>query len=230
MTKTILLLHGAIGSKSQYTPLTAALADKFDVHALDFEGHGEQPDGGRPFRMQHFVENVISYMDDHQITQADLFGHSMGGYVALLLAAQSPERVGRVFTLGLMFNWTPEVAQQLLRNLNATKIKEKVPHFAAALEERHSAIGWEENMAKSAEMTLDLGQSHTLTHELLATIQHPVIVSLGDRDRSTTLEESAAAAKVLPNGALQVFPNTQHPLERINVPMIAHAIEQFCKA
>ena len=227
MTTPLLLLHGAIGSKSQYDKLAAALSDNFEVHAIDFEGHGAQPDAGRPFRMSHFAENVITYMDQHNIAQANLFGHSMGGYVALLLAAHAPKRVGKVFTLGLMFNWNPDVAQQLLRNFNVAKIKEKVPHFAQALAERHTGIGWEENMAKSADMTLDLGHSHTLTHDLLATIEHPVIVSLGDQDNATTLEESAAAARTLPNGALQVFPHTKHPLERINVPMVTHAVERF---
>ena len=180
--------------------------------------------------MSHFVENVISYMDEQNIAQADFFGHSMGGYVALLLAAQAPERVRQVFTLGLMFNWTPEVAQKQLRQMNADKIMEKVPHFAKMLEARHTGIGWRENMEKSAEMTLDLGHSHSLTHELLATIQQPVIISLGDRDRSTTLEESAAAAQVIPNGALQVFPNTKHPLEQIDVDMVASAVRRFCRA
>jgi len=228
MTQTLLLLHGAIGAKSQFERLVPALGDDLAVHTLDFEGHGERPDGGRPFRMNYFVENVLAYLDERNLAEVDLFGHSMGGYVALLTAVQAPQRVRRVFTLGTMFTWSPEIAQKQLRNMDADKIVEKVPRFAEALAARHTALDWRDNMAKSAEMTADLGQNPLLTDDVLAQIEQPVIVSLGDRDRATSLEECAAAARVLPNGALQVFPNTKHPLEQIDVEMLATAVRRFC--
>lgn len=227
MATPLLLLHGAIGAKTQFTQLAAALGDTFEVHTLDFEGHGAAADAGRPFRMQHFVENVVAYMDANDLAQIDIFGHSMGGYVGLLLAAQQPERVRRVFTLGLKFAWTPEFGKREIRNMNPDKILEKVPRFAQVLEARHMGMGWVENMRKSAEMTLDLGHSHTLTPELLTTIQQPVVIGLGDRDKMTTINESVAAYQALPNGALQIFPKTQHPLERINIAMLAAAITHF---
>ena len=88
MTTPLLLLHGAIGAKSQLVKLVDALDNTLNVHTLDFEGHGAAADAGRPFRMQHFVENVIAYMDANGLVQIDIFGHSMGGYVGLLLATQ----------------------------------------------------------------------------------------------------------------------------------------------
>ena len=227
MSTPLLLLHGAIGAKSQFKKLANALAETHDVHTLDFEGHGAAPDAERPFRMQHFVENVVAYMDATNLAQIDIFGHSMGGYVGLLLAQQQPERVRRVFTLGLKFDWTPDFANREIRNMNPDKIVEKVPKFAAALDRRHTALDWRENMAKSAEMMIDLGHTHTLTPTLLATIEHPVVVGLGDRDKMSSIGETVRAYEALPNGSLQIFPNTHHPLERIDVAMLAEALVRF---
>lgn len=220
----IILLHGAIGAKEQLEPLAAELRQLGpDAHTLTFEGHGDQPHRGRPFRVPFLAENIVEYMDANGIEQANLFGHSLGGLVGLGLARSHPARVGRVFTLGTKFIWTPEIARKEHINLNPEKILEKVPKFAHMLAKRHTAVDWQANMAQSREMMSDFGANPpSLNH--LATTHQPVIISIGDRDNLSTIEESIMAAQTLPNGALQVFPNTKHPIEQVNVPMLADAI------
>ena len=39
----LVLLHGALGTGTQFSPLLPFLKDKFDVHTLDLEGHGTLP-------------------------------------------------------------------------------------------------------------------------------------------------------------------------------------------
>ena len=58
----LLLLHGAIGSKSQFRKWEEQIKDDFAVHLIDFEGHGGEPMRGRPFRLPNFTENVIDYL------------------------------------------------------------------------------------------------------------------------------------------------------------------------
>jgi esterase/lipase len=45
----LVLLHGAIGSKDQLHPLANALKKDFDVHLLNFSGHGGNAFPGKPF-------------------------------------------------------------------------------------------------------------------------------------------------------------------------------------
>ena len=40
MKEHIILLHGALGSENQFSQLKESLADKFEVHSMNFEGHG----------------------------------------------------------------------------------------------------------------------------------------------------------------------------------------------
>lgn len=69
---------------------------------LDFEGHANAPAHERPFSIEGFAENVIALLDDAGVESADLFGYSMGGYVAVHLAAARPDRIGRIATLGTL--------------------------------------------------------------------------------------------------------------------------------
>jgi pimeloyl-ACP methyl ester carboxylesterase len=105
----LFLLHGALGASQQFDALADVLSRSFRVHRFDFEGHGSSTTT-RPFRIQHFGDNVIDVMNRTSIASAVFFGYSMGGYVALHLAATRHHLVHAVATLGTKFRWDPETA------------------------------------------------------------------------------------------------------------------------
>src|SRR5688572_10854421 len=154
--KSILLLHGALGAKSQLEPLKHLLQSTFDVHTLNFEGHGDRP-SEKDYSMDLFAQNLKDYLDQHNLKNVLVFGYSMGGYVALRLAQKHPAYFEKIITLGTKFNWTPETAAKEVKMLDADKIQEKVPAFAHALSKLHSATDWRLVLKKTAAMMLDLG-------------------------------------------------------------------------
>jgi pimeloyl-ACP methyl ester carboxylesterase len=169
-------------------------------------------------------------MDGASIGQADLFGYSMGGYVALYLAATSPARIRRVATLATKLAWTPEIAARECALLDAATIRAKVPKFAAALEARHTATGWEALLTKTADLLRDLGSRPLITNEVLASIGQPVRIAVGDRDATVTIEECIAAVRHLPHGELEVVPRTPHPFEKVPVERVASSLSEFLGA
>ena len=158
----LLLLHGALGSKSQFTSLTSQLKDTFRIHTLDFEGHGSAPMRDRAFRDDHFAENVTDYLDENGLGRVGIFGYSLGGHVGMYLAKTQPERVDKMFTIATKFVWTPEIADREIALLDPKKILKKVPQFARVLEERHTASGWKNVLQKTAEMFFELGRKNLL--------------------------------------------------------------------
>ena len=224
--KKLLLLHGAIGSSQQFQQLAALLSNVFEVHTLDFSGHGGKPLPAEPFSIELFANDVLTWMQENKIATIDIFGYSMGGYVALYLAKHHPEKVGSVFTLATKFNWHPEGATKEAAMQNPEKIAEKVPAFAKALEQKHGE-NWKAVLQKTAEMMLNLGNSPALPLTALAEIQHPVLISVGDKDNMVTLEETIAAYRSIKNGQLLVLPQTQHPFEKVNTERIAEEIESY---
>ena len=226
----LLLLHAALGSADQLEPLASRLRDRFEVLTLDFEGHGLRSAPSRPLRNAGMAENVIELLDARGISTLPIFGHSMGGYVAMYLCAHRPERVSGIHTLGTYFDWDPASAARMLQDLDADQIEAKVPKYAAALEARHRACSWREVAARTAEMIQMAGEDPDLKTATLAEIRQPVRIGVGDRDNLTPVESCAAVARALPSGELVVFPRTPHPIERAPLDELARSIQSFAES
>lgn len=226
--KTLLLLHGAIGAKDQLQPLAEALQDSFEVHNLNFSGHGGAPFSGE-FSIQNFAEEVHHYLSDNQLKKVSIFGYSMGGYVALYLAKKYPGSIEKIVTLATKFNWSPEIAQQEVKMLDPSIIQQKIPAFAKALKERHLPNNWEEVMHKTAQMLMNLGEKQPLSSKDFQSIGMPVKLTIGNADKMVTIDETAQVANKLPNSEFLILPEIQHPIEKVPVSLLAETIKQFIK-
>ncbi len=218
--------HGATGAAQQFQPLIHELHD-YANFAFDFEGHGESQPTDRPFRIEHFAENLQHFIEHHQLALARIVGYSMGGYVALWLAAHRPELIHSILTLGTNLRWSVDHAERQVRFLNADKMFEKVPAYARELELRHSRAGWRTVLEKTAEMMLDLGAQPRLGSEQYADVKCPVRYGIGDSDSMVSLDETLEAHRATANSQLYVLPATEHPLDRVRMPLLATVIRDF---
>ncbi len=226
MKKPLLLLHGALGSQTQFQSLLPLLEADYDLFHFNFDGHGGV-ESTAPYTMALFVENTLNFLDQNGLAQVDVFGYSMGGYVALNLALQNPERLGRILTLGTKFAWTPESAAREVKMLNPQKIAEKVPAFAQQLAQLHAPLAWEGVVEKTAQMMLAMGEGQRLSMEDLGQIKQEVLIGLGSEDRMVTLEESEKAAEALTQGRLLSLAGQPHPIEKVDFSVLAHSIKNF---
>jgi pimeloyl-ACP methyl ester carboxylesterase len=203
------------------------LGDTHDVHVVELEGHGDTPAVGA-YRIDRFAQGVRDFMAAGQIERAAVFGYSMGGYVALYLAAESPELVTSVATLGTKLAWTPDVTARETSRLDATTIRAKVPKFADVLERRHAGCGgWEGVLARSAVLMTELGERPVVDAAVMSRIQQRVRLMVGDRDTVVTVDETVAAARAIGSGEASVLPNTPHPFEQVRLPLLASLLRDF---
>jgi pimeloyl-ACP methyl ester carboxylesterase len=221
----LILLHGALGSRPQLTALAEQLAQHYDVHALDFPGHGGTP-LPEQFSISSFAQYVQEYCKAQGLTKVSLFGYSLGGYVALYLARQQPQLVNRVVTLATKFHWDEATAAREVKMLQPDAIEQKVPQFARTLQERHAPADWKEVLRHTASMMEGLGKQNALAPEDYKEISCPCLLMLGDRDKMVTLEETVAVYRQLPHGQLAVLPNTPHPLEGVATDRLVQMILQ----
>lgn len=224
--KKLLLLHGALGARSQFAKLEALLRSRFEVHMIDFTGHGLNDMPEEPFSIEMFSGDIKSWINENSPEPVNIFGYSMGGYAALNYAKDNPGKAGKIFTLATKFEWTPETAFREAKMLDAGKIKEKAPKFAEELSARHGAK-WEKILEKTAEMMIVLGNRNVLQQEDLTGIESDVLIGIGDRDKMVTIEESVWAYRLLKNGKLAVLPGTAHPLEQAETARLAFEINEF---
>lgn len=225
--ENLLLLHGAIGSSAQMQPLKQMLGNDFNIFLLDFSGHGGKPYSTQDFSIASFATDVIDLLNEQNISQANIFGYSMGGYVAMYLAKYYPERIGKVITLATKFHWDESTAEKEVQMLDPEKIEAKLPAFAATLGVRHEPNDWKEVLYRTENMLKSLGTDNTLKIDDYKEIVHRCLILLGDRDKMITLEETMKVYKALPNGQMSMLANTPHPIEQVNLELLVFLIRQF---
>jgi len=225
----LLLLHGALGSKEQFVSLEKKLKDSFSTHLINFSGHGGEPIPREQFSIKLFADDVLSYLDKMKIDKINIFGYSMGGYVGLFLARHFPARVYKIFTIATKFKWDEEIALKETKMLNPVKIKEKIPAFAEELRKRHSPQDWEIVLTKTAEMMTNLGRNNELKDEDYSLIENLVLVSVGDRDKMVSIQETDEVYRKLKNRQMLLLPDTPHPFENVPLKRLEPEIKNFFK-
>jgi pimeloyl-ACP methyl ester carboxylesterase len=94
--RPIVLVHGLGGSHLNWMPVAPRLAARGRVVAVDLSGHGRTPSLHRSARVSANVRMVGRFLDALGGEPAVLMGNSMGGYVALAVAAAEPAKVRSV--------------------------------------------------------------------------------------------------------------------------------------
>jgi pimeloyl-ACP methyl ester carboxylesterase len=197
------------------------------VHTINFSGHGGSGFVDEKFSISLFASEVIAFLEKQGIESIHIFGYSMGGYVVMYLAKQHPQKIKKIITLATKFTWDEPIAAQEIKMLNADKIEEKLPEFAAALQKRHAPNNWKTVLEKTAAMLVEMGKGNPLKAADYSAIQHPVLLMLGDRDKMVTLDETVEVYKNLPQAQLSILPNTAHPIEMVNTDRLASEIKIF---
>ncbi|MFD0962693.1 alpha/beta fold hydrolase [Pseudofulvibacter geojedonensis] len=224
--KSILLLHGALGSTSQLKTLKKLLSNQYNVHSFSFEGHGGIPSSHK-FSIDLFTQNIVDYLKSHQLDKVSIFGYSMGGYVALNLAKNYPDLVDKIVTLGTKFNWSEESAAKEVKMLNPDKIEAKVPVFANYLEKLHEPNNWKEVLAKTADLMFGLSRGKKFNSEDFKSINHNVLLTVGDKDTMVTQEETLQVSGWLPNSEFKLLKGVEHPIEKLDIEMMEKLIDGY---
>lgn len=228
---TLIILHGAIGSAAQFETLSTALHNNYTTHALNFYGHGGMADGERKFSIEGFAEQAAIFINEvnKKSGPVNIFGYSMGGYVAMYMAKHSAIQINKIMTLGTKFNWDETIAAKECKMLQPDIIEQKVPAFAQQLQQRHQPNSWKDVLDKTAEMLQQMGRKNPLQLQDYSSIQTPSLIMIGDRDKMVTREETIAVYEQLPNAQLAILPGTPHPVEQIDNDLLAYHIKRFIR-
>ena len=97
---TLLLLHGNGEDSTYFVHQVEEFSRDFTVYAIDTRGHGKSPRGAAPFTISQFADDLLAFMDQQGLPQADILGFSDGGNIALTFALRHPDRVRRLILNG----------------------------------------------------------------------------------------------------------------------------------
>lgn len=196
------------------------------IYVSAFPGHAGMQ-GGAAFSIPAFARYILEYMDQNQLGKVSVFGYSMGGYVGMYLARHYPDRIEKLATLGTKYAWSPEIAAREETLLDPETTALRFPGFAAQLRELHLPGDWRDVMRKTAAMLAGMGAYPPLVKDDFALVPHPVLLLLGDQDKMVGLQETLDVFNMVPDCRLGVLPGTKHPIEQVNVGLLARMVIDF---
>jgi pimeloyl-ACP methyl ester carboxylesterase len=228
---TVVLLHGGPGSfdHSYFKPDFARLADVAQVVYLDLPGHGRS-DWGEPesWRFETCADAVRDFCDTLGIARPVVYGHSLGGMVALVYAARHPghasalvfqSAMGR-FDLGRIVDsfrraGGDEVAAVVERVYGGDSSSVTSDEWAPCWELFGTWVPGGEERARTVmnvELNapgLELMQSFDVLDQL-AGVEGPALVCVGELDPITPVAAAREIADAVPGARLEVLEEAGH--------------------
>jgi len=96
----LLILHGLLGSLDNWVPQAQLLAAHFQVLLPDLRNHGRSPHAAE-FDHEVMVADIVELIQDQNLGQVSVLGHSLGGKVAMRLAQLHPDKVRRLVVVDI---------------------------------------------------------------------------------------------------------------------------------
>ena len=96
----IVILHGLFGSSDNWLTQAKLFAAHYKVFSVDQRNHGQSPHDDA-FDYQSMVSDLNEFLDDHQIKEPVIIGHSMGGKTAMNFALAHPDKVSRLVVVDI---------------------------------------------------------------------------------------------------------------------------------
>lgn len=234
----LVLLHGLGSSREAWNPVVPLLAERFDVIVIDLPGFGDSAPLAtdaepHPAAIAAVVAATLNSLD---IESPHVAGNSLGGWVALELAAVTP--VSSITLLSPAGLWRDHAP--LYCRVSLTTIRALARHGGPLLRRLawsrtarwvmfRQSVGWPTRMSVAAarQAITDLGSAQGFRATLRATqkrayvsqgpFEAPVSISFGTRDlillprQSRHLDQLPAHTRVLPLAGTGHVPMTDDP-------------------
>lgn len=231
--ETVLLIHGLGSSTQDWFAQVPDLAETYRVIRCDLRGHGrsEKPEG--PYAIAQFARDVAVLLRKLGAAPAHVVGLSMGGMVALELAAYPSSRDlvrslvvinsttdVRLKTWGdLWFYLTRRVAVKVLGMRRVGRLIAQRLFVKPEQEDLREEFvrRWATNDPDAYVASVDAIMGWSVAHRL-GDISVPTLLVSSDHDYTPVAAKNRAAARI-PNARLEVVDDARHalPVERPEV-------------
>jgi pimeloyl-ACP methyl ester carboxylesterase len=206
--RTTLLLHHGLGSIGAWSRQIGALVENgWHVLAYDRWGYGRS-DSRQEFEdhfLEHDARETVQLLDFFGLEKINLIGHSDGGTIGLMLAADQPALVEKLVTVAAHIYIEPKMEAGL--DGIAQSIED--PSFIKALRRYHDDKA--EDMARSwVDHWRRLGYDGLDIRDLLPRIECPTLVIQGEQDEHATAQHAVDIDDALPDSRLWLIPGVGH--------------------
>jgi esterase len=123
----LIILHGLFGSLENWQTLSKKFSEQFSVYIIDQRNHGRSPHTEH-HNFQLMAEDILIFMQQHEIKKAHLIGHSMGGKTVMQFCINHPEKVLKQIIVDIAPKQYPRGHDEIfdaIFSLNLSEIKSR---------------------------------------------------------------------------------------------------------
>jgi pimeloyl-ACP methyl ester carboxylesterase len=210
----IVILHGWGAHIEAVGPILTALEGASDLIALDLPGFGESDPPDRAWDADAYARFMIHFLDELGVERAHLIGHSHGGRVSIVLAADEPGRVGRLLLVDSA-GIPPKRGWRYRRRVAVAKLGRLIGTLGAPgrrLQERMRARVASRDYLEASETmrgTFRAVVADNLT-DRLPRIRASTLLVWGERDDDTPLWMANRMEELIPDAGLVVLEGAGH--------------------
>jgi len=242
--ETIVFAHGLLWSGEMYAAQVAEFSKRYRCITFDFRGQGRTPVTPAGYDMDTLAGDAIALIETLGVAPVHFAGLSMGGFVAMRVAArrpdlvrslilletsagpEPPEKVPRYKLLGAVGRWLGYglVAGQVMPIM----FGKTYMHDPARAQERD---GWRARLIGNDRVGIERALAGVINRAPveaeLANITAPTLVIVGDEDVATPLDKAEAIRDGVGGSTLVVIPHAGHSATIEEPEAVNAAIEAF---
>ena len=238
------LVHGLAYDRNGWGRFPDLLAQRFRVVLIDNRGVGESDEPEGPYAVTQMAADVVAVLDNAGIERTNLFGVSLGGYIAQELALTYPERLATLVlastapggpkahpmpAAGLeAFGKYPTMERDaglrlMVENSLGVRGVRDVPGladaiFAYRLAHAPSLAAWQAQAYAGA--TFD-------SYDRIGAIQAPTLVVQGGADNVVDPRNAELLAELIPNARVEIVSDRGHLLVWEDSERVAELVTEF---
>lgn len=215
----LLLLQGQANSHAWWNGLREGFEDNYRTVTVDYRGTGQSRGPVDQWTTAGFAADAVCVLDHLGVDAAAVYGTSMGGRVAQMLAVFRPDLV----TALVLACASPggvhavEQASDVRRKLTAGSAEERktvlhdlfyTPDWPCR-PEKSNLLG-DPTMSRQEATAHRRASSRHNAWDVLPSIQAPALVLHGEDDRMMPVDNAALLADRIPDSRVQIFPRGRH--------------------
>lgn len=212
-SKTLLFLHGWRSNSTLWFSVVNPLVEREDyaIYCVDLPGFGESHLPKKPWKIQDYVNHVLSFIRKLNLDKVTLVGHSFGGSIGIVIASEHPDLLDTlvlVDSAGLrkvtVKRQTKKIIAKILKPIFMLSL------FAPIRTRIYVLMGAEDYIATPELKQTYLNIVNENLSDYLPKIKTKTLLLWGQNDKDTPLHDAREMEKTIRNNKLIIIPDAGH--------------------
>jgi len=241
----LIIIHGLFGSLDNWMTFAKTMSENHEVYLIDARNHGQSPHSN-VFNIQVMADDLKEFIDENQLINSIILGHSMGGKIAMQFAINYPSKIDKLIVVDIAPKAYPVHHELIIEGLQALdfnviktrnaadeKLSAYIPEFSVRqfllknlYWKEKEQLGFRFNLEVIAKNIHHVGEALVTNGK---SFNNPTLFVRGDKSNYILDSDMDEIQKIFPNSNLITIKDSGHWIHAEQPEAFLNTIEQFLK-